>query len=588
VARLIVIRGADEGKQFDLTQDRLSIGRESSNRIRLHDTEVSRRHAELVRTPDGGYRLIDVGSANGSFVNGRGVQDVLLQPGDQVQIGQTLLVYSAVRTERDPASATSLADRISLITRQDIDLQSAIVKSVNETEGSRILARPEKVESAWLRANLGILYEAIQAVSQIVDLGQLLERLMELVFRSIPADRGCMMVRKEGEGPRTEEKGPEPPTAFEPQAIRWRNPPGRDSQEKLPLSRTIMEHVLSEKAGVLVSDAARDARFQAVQSLVRSGVREVICVPMRGRHDTLGVLYLDCLTPSRELIASGLPGKFNEDHLSLAIALAHQAALAVEDTRFYQAMLQAERLAAVGQTIAALSHHIKNILQGLKSGGEIVTMGFDGDDLALVRQGWKIVEKNQSKVYDLVIDMLTYSKEREPAIADVNLNVLVGEVVELMAGQAQQRGIELTTDLAKNLPICPADAEALHRALLNIVGNALDAVEEGEAPCVAVATALEPDGEWVQIAVRDNGPGIPADKLADIFRPFVSTKGGRGTGLGLPVSRKILREHGGDIVVTSTPGQGSIFALRLPLKSPIVPDSNLTAEFQTLPPPEAN
>src|SRR5690606_27655190 len=127
----------------------------------------------------------------------------------------------------------------------------------------------------------------------------------------------------------------------------------------------------------------------------------------------------DCLTPSRELIASGQPGKFTEDHLSLAIALAHQAALAIEDTRFYQAMLQAERLAAVGQTIAAVSHHIKNILQGLKSGGEILTMGLKENDLPMLQQGWKIVEKNQTRIYDLVMDMLTYSKEREPVVRDL-------------------------------------------------------------------------------------------------------------------------------------------------------------------------
>jgi signal transduction histidine kinase/pSer/pThr/pTyr-binding forkhead associated (FHA) protein len=587
VARLIVIKGADQDKQFDLIQERLTIGRESSNRVRLHDTEVSRRHAELVRTADGGYRLLDVGSANGTFVNGRGVKDVLLQPNDEIQVGQTVLLYSAVRTEPSP---TSLADRINLITRQDVDLQSAIVKSVNESEGSRILARPQQVESSWLRANLGVLYEAIQAVSQIVDVGQLLRRLMELIFNSIPAERGCMMVRPmDPNAVGTTPENPEEltPTDFEPQALRWRKTSGAEATEKFPISRTIMEHVLREKAGILVSDAARDARFQAVQSLVRSGVREVICVPMRGRHDTLGVLYLDCLTPSRELIAAGLPGKLNEDHLSLAIALAHQAALAIEDTRFYQAMLQAERLAAVGLTIAALSHHIKNILHNLQWGSRMLKDGLVQKDEAMAQQGWSMVENNQRKIQDMVQDMLSYSKEREPDIKDVNLNALVAEVIELTSPGAQRHGIELVSELAANLPICPADREALHKALLNIVGNALDAVEQAEKKRVVVATAVEETGDWVRIEVRDNGPGIPPEKVAEIFRPFVSTKGGKGTGLGLPVSRKILREHGGDIVVTSTPGQGCVFALRLPLKSPIVSDLCQTTEYQALP-PEAN
>ena len=92
--RLIVIKGADEGKQFELLGEHVGVGRDSSNRIRLHDTEVSRRHAEFVRTPEG-YRLVDRGSANGTFVNNQSIRDVLLQPGDQIQIGQTVLVYSA-------------------------------------------------------------------------------------------------------------------------------------------------------------------------------------------------------------------------------------------------------------------------------------------------------------------------------------------------------------------------------------------------------------------------------------------------------------------------------------------------------------
>src|SRR2546423_652230 len=140
VPRLIVIQGADEGKQFELGDEPLSVGRDAANRIRLHDTEVSRRHAEFVRTPDG-HRLLDLGSANGTFVNERAVRDVLLRSGDRVQVGQSVLLYSAGRTEAPPPG--DLAERISLITRQDLDLPSAIVKTIAESEGSRILSRPD-------------------------------------------------------------------------------------------------------------------------------------------------------------------------------------------------------------------------------------------------------------------------------------------------------------------------------------------------------------------------------------------------------------------------------------------------------------
>ncbi len=583
--RLIVIKGTDEGKQFALAGEALLAGRDASNGVRLTDTEVSRRHAEFVRAPDGGYRVRDVGSANGTFVNNQSVRDVLLQPGDHVQIGQTVMVYTPDHGDR-PQQATDLASQISLITRQDVELASAIVKTVGETEGSRILANPEAVEGPWLKnalANLGVLYEATQTISHVLDVEQLLERIMDLIFRSLEADRGCIMLRGTPAGP--DEEAHTGSKNLEPRAVRWRGArPG--GQEKVPVSRTIMDYVLREKKGILVSDAAGDSRFHTSQSIVRSGVREVICVPMKGRHETLGVLYLDTNTPVNKLAARGQTSKFTGDHLALAIAIAHQAALAVEETRYYQAMVNAERLAAIGQTVAALSHHIKNILQGLELGGKIVKDGIQDSDLGHVAQGWRIVEKNQGKVYDLVTDMLSYSKEREPNIEPTDLNKIARDVVELMQGRAAERGIRLVTKLDEGLGPVPADPEGIHRALLNVVGNALDAVEESPQPRVVVGSSKEAGGEWVRLQVGDTGHGIPPEKLNDIFRPFVSTKGARGTGLGLAVSRKILREHGGDIVVASKVGQGSVFTLRLPLKSPLGIDPQRTSTEIPVAPPE--
>jgi signal transduction histidine kinase len=589
---LIVIKGTDEGRQFVLDREVLSVGRDSTSRIRLTDTEVSRRHAEFVRTAEG-YRVRDVGSANGTFVNNQSVNDVLLTPGDQIQIGQSILAFTADRGENVPAN--DLADRISWITRQDVEQSSAIVKAVGETEGSRILAHPEQVEGPWLKsalANLGVLYEATWTISHTLDLNQLQERIMDLIFRSIEADRGCIMLRTSVLDPGGGQANPAEPTTLtsadlEAHAVRWRTR-RPDPQEKIPVSRTITDYVLRERKGILVSDAARDERFQAVQSIVRSGIREVICVPMKGRHETLGVLYLDTTTPAPRLVAGLQTSKFTGDHLSLASAIGHLAALAVEETRYHQAMVNAERLAAIGQTIAALSHHIKNILQGLRSGSEIVEMGINEGNEQCLRAGWLLVQKNQGKIYDLVTDMLSYSKEREPSIEPCNANAIARDVVELMQPRATALGVQLSSRLEASLPLVPADPEGIHRALLNIVTNALDAVEESKDPRVLVATTRKAgeNGDWLELHVKDNGPGIPPEKQKEIFRPFVSSKGARGTGLGLAVSRKILREHGGDIVVQSIPGHGSVFTLRLPLKSPLAQDAQITRhEIPVVPPP---
>jgi two-component system NtrC family sensor kinase len=348
-----------------------------------------------------------------------------------------------------------------------------------------------------------------------------------------------------------------------------------------------VDHVLAERIGVLVSDAANDERFSSGQSIIQLGIREVICVPMKGRHESIGVLYLDTRTPRRDA-AEGKTGsgKFSADHLALAIAIAHQAALAVEETHYHHAMVQAERLAAIGQTIAALSHHIKNILQGLRSGSEIIKMGMKDKNDHLIQQGWRIAEKNQAKIYDMVTDMLNYSKERIPAVEPTDLNEVVKDIYELLAPRAKELNVHLEMKLTENLPIVQADPEGIHRALLNIVGNAVDAVEDRPNPLVSVGTRLGAEG-WVRIVVVDNGPGIAPEQLDEIFKPFVSSKGSRGTGLGLPVSRKILREHGGDIVVHSQLNVGSKFVLKLPIKSMLSADQSVTsADFLAMPPPE--
>src|SRR4029077_551781 len=174
---------------------------------------------------------------------------------------------------------------------------------------------------------------------------------------------------------------------------------------------------------------------------------------MQGRYDVVGVIYIDTsLTPQR-MIQQGSANKFTQEHLKLMIAIAHQAALAVEDTSYYKAMVQAERLAAGGQTSASLSHHIKNILQGVRGGSYLIELGMkdharavaaDAVDVpaaqkavSTMRKGWNIVERNQERISTLVMDMLTFSKEREPIPEPANLNEVTGDIVELMKARAQ-------------------------------------------------------------------------------------------------------------------------------------------------------
>jgi len=564
VASLFVIQGRDQGSRFHLEESVHSIGRTHANSIRLHDTEVSRNHAELVRRGDT-YVVRDLGSSNGTFVNGRLVNENELHSGDQVQVGRSLLLYTGFM--EDPLE--NLDGKVDIVPRA-VDDESRIVASVGQTGGSEWLMPDARGSShPWLaraRSNLQIMYRTALAVSHTMDIDQLLARIMDMIFDWVEADRGCIMLKDLETGKLT------------PKVRRHRR--GVRADEKISISKTILDYVVDSNEGVLTSNARDDSRFDAAQSIVSLGVREAICVPMQGRYAVVGVIYIDtAITPQKMLAAKGA-NQFTEEHLRLMIAIAHQAALAVEDTSYYKALVQAERLAAIGQTIASLSHHIKNILQGVRGGSYLIELGLGDHDSArkdaepdeeaaqkavdTIRKGWSIVERNQERISSLVLDMLTFSKEREPDPRPSDLNQIIAEVVDLMASRAEELSVELVWRPARDMPTLLFDPEAIHRAILNVVTNAVDACEEKEGGRVIVSVTYDDAAKQATIVVEDNGAGIAPDDLEAIFTVFVSRKGGRGTGLGLPVTRKIFEEHGGQVHVDSTVGHGSRFTLELP------------------------
>lgn len=546
---LFVIQGRDQGTRYELDETVVGLGRDASNPIQVHDTEVSRRHAEIRREGET-FTVCDLGSSNGTFVNGARVENHVLTSGDRVQIGSTLMLF----TDPGDASSGDLSDKIDIVARGHANDGSRIVRAMSQQEGSEIFSLGfEGASTPWLaraRSNLQVMYRTALAVSHTLDIDQLLNRIMQLIFEWVEADRGCIMLFN----PETKELEPK---------VR-RNRKGISSDEKLTISKTILDYVIQHNEGVLTSDAREDDRWSAAASILQMNIREAICVPMQGRYDVVGVIYIDTsLTPQR-IIQQGSSNKFTAEHLKLMIAIAHQAALAVEDTRYYSAMVQAERMAAMGQTIAMLSHHVKNILQGIRGGSYLIEMGLSAHDEEVVRKGWKMVERNQSKISSLVMDMLTFSKDREPEPVPSDMNVVVAEVIELMQSRSAELNVELEWRPANHMPVLTFDPEGLHRAVLNVVTNAIDACEKIENARVVVTTAYTSSDSTVRVIVEDNGVGIPEEELDKIFTIFVSGKGSRGTGLGLPVSQKILREHGGRIVVESKAGQGSRFIMELP------------------------
>ena len=546
---LTVIQGPEKGRRFELPDhEPQQIGR-SSEALPLSDKTISRRHAEL--TPDAGeWVLRDLGSSNGTYVNGvRLAAGRRLQPGDQIRTGVTLIVFG-----EDPTARLKPTGGVHFAGRDQIDVN--VERTVASNDDSMIMSSPDPRQSAEFQLN--VIYELVNLIGTVTDKADLYERVMEVVFDYFDADRGFILV--------TETPGLDP----EPVVVRRRGDHGRNllpalrrGGKPVTISRTIVEYVMKRASGVLSSNAMSDQRFASGDSVQGYGIRSAMCVPIKYKDRLYGVIQVDSKVANYT---------YTEDQLNLLTAIGVQTGLALANLRLVEHRLRSERLAGVGQTVASLSHSIRNILQGMRGGADVVELGLKKKNLGVVNNGWEIVSRNLERIYGLTLNMLAYSKQRRPEIELTNLAPLLDEVVALVSKQYENANVALLSDVPNDLPPVPLDGGAVHQAVLNLLTNALDAVQPGEG-VVTLRVELDELTDRARISVADNGEGITPEIRAKLFEPFHSTKGLRGTGLGTVVIKKVVDEHGGTVSVDSTPGEGTTFTFELPLTMGAAPQN---------------
>jgi len=239
---------------------------------------------------------------------------------------------------------------------------------------------------------------------------------------------------------------------------------------------------------------------------------------------------------------------------------------------------EAERLAAVGETVAGIAHGIKNVLMGLEGGMYAVNTGIElGDDDRIAR-GWVTLEENVERISQFVKEFLDFAKGRKTTVAEVDPNLPAQEVGDLFRERAAQGGIRLELDLQPGIGKAPLDQDGIHSCLANLVSNAIDAcmVAEKTREFVVTLSTREED-EVLVYEVADNGQGMDYEISKKVFSKFFSTKGSdRGTGLGLLTTKRIVHQHGGKISFTSEAGEGSVFRIELPRKA--LPEVESTTE----------
>lgn len=241
----------------------------------------------------------------------------------------------------------------------------------------------------------------------------------------------------------------------------------------------------------------------------------------------------------------------------------------------HEEILKNERLATIGETVAEMAHYTKNILNGLRGGMYKVNSAVDKDKPDLLKEGWDMVQRNIEKVSQLVLNLLTYSKDRPPKREKCSLNEIAAETMEMLQHQADENDIMLRRDLDPSMKEAYVDPKGVHDVFLNLLSNAIDSCvfcqDTSRTWEVVVKTGLETTDQGKEralIEVIDNGSGMSPETQSKIFTRFFSTKEGKGTGLGLLITQKIVHEHGGEITVKSEEGVGTTFTVILDLEAP--------------------
>jgi len=241
----------------------------------------------------------------------------------------------------------------------------------------------------------------------------------------------------------------------------------------------------------------------------------------------------------------------------------HESRIEIERLHRTQ-MSRAEHLATLGELATGLAHEIRNPLAGIA--GVIEIIGRDLPVTSPARAVVKDVRQEIARINHIVTDLLQTARPHPPKVRKSDLNTTVEHAVMLGRQQALAKSVEITLQKDPSLPEVEHDSDQIHQVLLNLLLNALQAIDKNGK----ITVTVKPRGATAVVEVTDNGRGIAPDHLPNIFRPFYTTKG-EGTGLGLSLARRIVEDHHGRIDVTSAVGKGTTFAVVLPLQRATAP-----------------
>ncbi len=427
-------------------------------------------------------------------------------------------------------------------------------------EPQELLARIDAVmrvrrsERALRRRNqeLAALVEISRMVTSSLDLDEVLRATMKGIREILRVEAGSLVL-VDAEADRLVFR-----TTFSPEQ-------GWMSGRTIQPGEGIVGYVVRTGEPQLVNDVARAPHFSP-EADEEPGIvaHAILCAPLTIHERVLGAIE----------VINKLDGEFTSADLELLQAMAASVAAAVENANLYselaeftrelersQAQLvQAEKMAAIGRLAASLAHEINNPLQAIHNSLHLsLHRGLDEEKRA---QYLSMAQSEVQRLIEIVQRMLDFYRPSRGGVAPADVNSVVENVLALAEKRLQHGEVRVHTLLSPDLPLLPIVADQISQVFLNIIINAIEAMPSGGD--LHLETRLAEGGEWVLVSFRDTGMGMSPEQIANLFEPFYTTKAD-GTGLGLAISYGIIERHGGTIEVSSRPGQGTTFVVKLPV-----------------------
>ncbi len=408
-------------------------------------------------------------------------------------------------------------------------------------------AGPQR-ETELLRMPVDTFYQVNKFISSIDNLEELLNLIMQEAAEAVEAEASCIAL-------------------YDPEDNRLhiKFASGEESEGVRHLSQPIEQGILGAAAAtstfVLVDDAQHDPRWDPTNDRITGfTTRTILATPIRRRDELLGVLEV--------INKCGAP-RFTEVDGRLLEVVANQAAVAIENARLFEQMVQSEQLSVIGRMASSIIHDLKKPMSVIRGFAELLASpDMDADKRKTFSD---LIMEDVDRFLSMTQELLDYSRgdiSLQPK--EVQLGEWLENVMDYLRLDREESKVALVTNFDYKGPVY-IDPDRMRRVVINIAGNAADAMPDGGTLTVATLQ----DGDHWELSLQDTGSGIPEELRPRIFEPFVTSGKDHGTGLGLAIAREIVRGHGGEIRVDSRVAEeetdrppGSTFFIRMPFELP--------------------